>query len=79
MLADNGAAVAHDDADALLHFGYAVCEEIYTEGWSEQPAVSKMVTDVADASPQRAQLIVTTARCARMPEATSPINLRPRL
>ena len=69
MLAVNGAPVAHDDADALLHFGYAVCEEIYTEGWSEQRAVSKIMAHVADASPQRAQLIVAAARSQLCPDA----------
>jgi hypothetical protein len=69
MLANNDAPVEPDETDAMLHLGYAVCEEIYTDGWSEQRAVSKIMTTVADASPRRAQLIVTAAHSQLCPDA----------
>jgi hypothetical protein len=61
MLADHGAPATGDEKDALLHLGGAVCEGFYEKGWSEQRAVSETMTQLSDATPRRAQLIVTAA------------------
>jgi Protein of unknown function (DUF732) len=61
MLADHGAPASGDEQAALLHLGHAVCDGFYKNGWSEQRAVSEIMTQLSDATPNRAQLIVTAA------------------
>jgi len=61
MLADHGAPATGAEQGALLHLGNAVCEGFYKKGWSEQQAVSEIMTQLSDSTPNRAQLIVTAA------------------
>jgi hypothetical protein len=61
MLADHGAPATGAEQGALLHLGNAVCEGFYKNGWSEQHAVSEIMRQLSDATPNRAQLIVTAA------------------
>jgi len=61
MLADHGAPARGSEQGALLHLGNAVCEGFYKNGWSEQRAVSEIMTQLSDSTPNRAQLIVTAA------------------
>jgi hypothetical protein len=61
MLADHGAPASGREQGALLHLGNTVCEGFYNNGWSEQQAVSEIMTQLSDATPNRAQLIVTAA------------------
>jgi hypothetical protein len=61
MLADHGAPATGNEQDALFHLGNTVCEGFYKNGWSEQRAVSEIMTQLSDATPNRAQLIVTAA------------------
>lgn len=61
MLANHGAPASGREQSALLHLGNTVCEGFYKNGWSEQRAVSQIMTQLADTNPNRAQLIVTAA------------------
>ena len=61
MLANHGAPATGREQSALLHLGNTVCDGFYKNGWSEQRAVSEIMTQLSDANPNRAQLIVTAA------------------
>lgn len=69
MLASDGAPVPPEETAGVLHLGYAVCDEIFTNGWSEQRAVSRIMVDDENANPQRAQLIVKAAHSQLCPDA----------
>ena len=61
MLADHGAPATGNQQGALLHLGQVVCDGFSKSGWSEQHAVSEIMTQLSDSTPNRAQLIVTAA------------------
>ena len=70
MLADDGFPMTHDNFASMLQLGYAVCATLHTSDLSEQQAVSRILTDRPDASPQKAQLVVAAAHSQLCPDVS---------
>jgi hypothetical protein len=69
MLAGDGFPMMPENVASLLQLGYAVCDTLHTSDWSEQQAVSRILRDKPDASPQKAQLVVAAAHSQLCPGA----------
>jgi hypothetical protein len=69
MLADDGFPMTHDNVASVLQLGYAVCGTLYTFDSSEQRAVSRILADKPDTSPQAAQMVVAAAHSQLCPDA----------
>ena len=70
MLADDGFPMTQDNAASMLQLGYAVCATLHTPDLSEQQAVSRILRDKPDASPQKAQLVVAAAHSQLCPDVS---------
>ena len=70
MLADDGFPMTYDNAASMLQLGYAVCATLHTSDLSEQQAVSRILRDKPDASPQKAQLVVAAAHSQLCPDVS---------
>ena len=70
MLADDGFPMTHDNFASMLQLGYAVCATLHTSDLSEQQAVSRILRDTPDASPQKAQLVVAAAHSQLCPDVS---------
>ena len=68
MLADDGFPMTQDNVASMLQLGYAVCDTLHTFDLSEQQAVSRILRDKPDASPQKAQLVVAAAHSQLCPD-----------
>ena len=70
MLADDGFPMTHDNVASMRQLGYAVCDTLHTFDLSEQQAVSRILRDKPDASPQKAQLVVAAAHSQLCPDVS---------
>ena len=71
MLAGDGFPMTPDNFASMLQLGYAVCATLRTSDLSEQQAVSRILRDTPDASPQKAQLVVAAAHSQLCPDVSS--------
>jgi Protein of unknown function (DUF732) len=71
MLAGDGFPMTPDNFASMLQLGYAVCATLHTSDLSEQQAVSRILRDAPDASPQKAQLVVAAAHSQLCPDVSS--------
>jgi hypothetical protein len=70
MLADDGFPMTQDNVASMLQLGYTVCSTLHTSDLSEQQAVSRILRDKPDASPQKAQLVVAAAHSQLCPDVS---------
>jgi Protein of unknown function (DUF732) len=70
MLADDGFPMTHDNAMSLVQLGYTVCARLHASDLSDQQAVSQILRDAPDASPQKAQLVVAAAHSQLCPDVS---------
>ena len=70
MLADDGFPMTQNNAMSLVQLGYTVCARLHASDLSDQQAVSQILRDTPDASPQKAQLVVAAAHSQLCPDVS---------
>jgi Tfp pilus assembly ATPase PilU len=70
MLADDGFPMTHDSAMSVIQLGYSVCATLHASNMSEEQAVSRILRDMPDADPRKAQMVVAAAHSQLCPDAS---------